>query len=284
MSALLIARVLGRNYPEDRNTTRYQTTKTKQTWSLSLSSLLHPCSCVLFHVCAFVFHSDIRLILLLFLTRFSTRTRDSFSRASFTRRLYGFGSGYIIIRCTHTTTLSIMAMMAVYHILRPSFTLYLFFLPTLPARSFCLFAAARSADPSYLFPRFPPYARTFKMLKCDKAAEHPSEQCWIERSLIYDSVWEYRVMKARSNPNVRKIEGGATANKKDSASNISVHEYMYIISLSFTNYVKLRYTFVLLQTCILSSNVNKSRRASKSDQLSQYVRERFESKTNQYVA
>lgn len=55
------------------------------------------------------------------------------------------------------------------------------------------YAAVHSAD---LFPAFflafSYRPRTPETSKCDKAAKYPSEECWIVRSLIYDSVRGYR--------------------------------------------------------------------------------------------
>jgi hypothetical protein len=59
----------------------------------------------------------------------------------------------------------------------------------LPASAFVVrspYATACPTDPPCLFP--PSFSKAFKTFKkCDKAAEHPSEQCRIERSLIHDA-------------------------------------------------------------------------------------------------
>lgn len=108
-----------------------------------------------------------------------------FNSRSLTRRQYGFAA-IPIIRCTHTTTSSIMAMTAV----PPSLFMPTPYRPTPLARvSFVCSPCAASTD---LFPAFflafPYRSRTSETSECDRAAKYPSEECWVVRSATYDSV------------------------------------------------------------------------------------------------
>lgn len=108
---------------------------------------------------------------------------------------YGFVA-IPIIRCTHTTSSSIMAMTAV-----PPFLFMLPYLSPLACVAFVCSPYATVHSASFLllclFPRFSvscSYAP--ETSKCDKAAKYPSEECWIVRSLIYDSVRRYLHMSS----------------------------------------------------------------------------------------